>query len=403
MERSILHCDLNNFYASVERLYDDSLKGVPVAVCGDEEARHGIVLAKSEEAKALGVKTGDAIWQAKEKCPEIRVVPPHFRRYVTYSALVREIYQEYTDLVESFGMDECWLDVTASHLAFGDGVEIARQIRRRTREELGLTISVGISFNKVFAKLGSDLKKPDAQTHISRENFTTVVWPQPVESLLFVGPRSAAVLHQFGIHTVGDLAGADDKFLKMKFGKNGEIMKQNALGEDKTPVLPAAFEPPMKSVGHGHTAAKDIETREEVWTLILALSQEIGEKLRFYGKVAGGIAIDCKDNGFLTKSLQKKLAVPTCHTMAIAREAYALFCSRYVFSRPLRSLTVRAISLERDEGTQLSVFTGKETLREEKLDEVTDKIRGKYGKSALVSARLLDPVLPDSDGYTPFH
>lgn len=403
MERCILHCDLNNFYASVERLYDDNLKGVPLAVCGDTEARHGIVLAKSEEAKALGVKTGDAIWQAKEKCPDLRVVPPHFQRYVTYSALVREIYGEYTDLVESFGMDECWLDVSASRLAFGDGVKIAEEIRRRCREELGLTISAGISFNKVFAKLGSDLKKPDAQTHITRENFPQVVWPLPVEDLLFVGPKSSAILHQFGIHTIGDLARADDLFLQMKFGKNGAVMKENARGNDKTPVLPFDFEPPMKSVGHGHTASKDLETKEEVWTLILALSQEIGEKLRFYSKSAGGIAIDVKDNSFLVRSLQKTLVTPTSHTMTIAKEAFDLFCTRYPFTRPLRSVTVRAISLTKCEGMQYSMFQEKDFFREERIDKVTDKIREKYGKSALVNARLLDPVLPDSEGYTPFH
>ena len=403
MDRSILHCDMNNFYASVERLFDPTLQGVPVAVCGDEELRHGIVLAKSEEAKKCGVKTGDAIWEAKQKCPEIRIVPPRFDRDVTYSRYAREIYLEYTDLVESFGLDECWLDVTASRLAFGDGVHIATQIRDRIRTELGLTISVGISFNKIFAKLGSDLKKPDAQTHIPRGTFREQIWPLPVESILGVGPKAAYVLHRFGFHTLGKLALADDYFLRLQFGKMGAVLKGYARGEDLSPVLPCDFEPPMKSIGHGTTVAKDLETPEEVWTLILALSQEIGEKLRFHKKRAQGIALVCKDRNFFAKTLQKRLLLPTDCTMTLAREAFSLFRERYVFREPLRSVTVRAIDLMREEAQQLSLLTTREDVRAERIDAVTDSIRARFGKAALTPARLLSSEpLPDLHGYVPF-
>lgn len=403
MDRSILHCDMNNFYASVERLFDPTLQGVPVAVCGDEELRHGIVLAKSEEAKKCGVKTGDAIWEAKQKCPEIRIVPPRFDRYVTYSRYAREIYLEYTDLVESFGLDECWLDVTASRLAFGDGVHIATQIRDRIRTELGLTISVGISFNKIFAKLGSDLKKPDAQTHIPRATFREQIWPLPVESILGVGPKAAYVLHRFGFHTLGKLALADDYFLRLQFGKMGAVLKGYARGEDLSPVLPCDFEPPMKSIGHGSTVAKDLETPEEVWTLILALSQEIGEKLRFHKKRAQGVALVCKDRNFFAKTLQKRLLLPTDCTMTLAREAFSLFRERYVFREPLRSVTVRAIDLMREEAQQLSLLTAREDVRAERIDAVTDSIRTRFGKNALTPARLLSSEpLPDLHGYVPF-
>ena len=403
MDRSILHCDMNNFYASVERLFDPALQGVPVAVCGDEEMRHGIVLAKSEEAKRCGVKTGDAIWEAKQKCPEIRIVPPRFDRYVTYSRYAREIYLEYTDLVESFGLDECWLDVTASRLAFGDGVKIATEIRNRTRSELGLTISVGISFNKIFAKLGSDLKKPDAQTHIPRQSFREQIWGLPVESILGVGPKAAYILHRFGFHTLGALANADDYFLRLQFGKMGAVLKGYAQGEDLSPVLPCDYEPPMKSISHGLTVAKDLESTEEVWTLILSLSQEIGEKLRFHKKRAQGIALVCKDRNFFTKTLQKRLLLPTDCTMTIATEAFALFRERYLFREPLRSVTVRAIDLVREEAKQLSLLTEREDLRGERLDRVTDAIRSRFGKSALTPARLhtAEP-LPDLHGYVPF-
>ena len=403
MDRSILHCDMNNFYASVERLFDPALKGVPVAVCGDEEMRHGIVLAKSEEAKKCGVKTGDAIWQAKQKCPEIRIVPPRFDRYVTYSREAREIYLEYTDLVESFGLDECWLDVTASRLAFGDGVTIATEIRNRIRTELGLTISAGISFNKIFAKLGSDLKKPDAQTHIPREGFREQIRDLPVESILGVGPKAAFILHRFGFHTLGALAEADDYFLRLQFGKMGAVMKGYARGEDLSPVLPYDYEPPMKSIGHGLTVSKDLESAEEVWTLILALSQEIGEKLRFHKKRAMGIALVCKDRNFFTKTLQKRLCLPTDCTMTIATEAFALFRERYAFREPLRSVTVRAIDLVREEAQQLSLLTAREDVRGERLDQVTDAIRARFGKDALTPARLLKAEpLPDLHGYVPF-
>ena len=403
MDRSILHCDMNNFYASVERLFYPELVGIPIAVCGDEELRHGIVLAKSEEAKKCGVKTGDAIWEAQQKCPEIRIVPPRFDRYVTYSRYAREIYQEYTDLVESFGLDECWLDVTASRLAFGDGVQIATELRNRVRGELGLTISIGISFNKIFAKLGSDLKKPDAQTHIPREGFREQIRDLPVESILGVGPKAAFILHRYGFHTLGKLAEADDYFLRLQFGKMGAVLKGYARGEDNSPVLPCDYEPPMKSIGHGTTVARDLETAEEVWTLILALCQEIGEKLRFHHKRAQGIAIVCKDRNFFTKTLQKRLVLPTDCTMTLAREAFALFRERYQFREPLRSVTVRAIDLIREEAQQLSLLTAREDVRGERLDQVTDAIRSRFGKDALTCARLLTTEpLPDLHGYVPF-
>ena len=403
MKRSILHCDMNNFYASVERLYDKRLLGKPVAVCGDAELRHGIVLAKSEEAKRCGVKTGEAIWQAKAKCPELVTVPTHFDRYVRFSRMAKALYCEYTDLVESFGLDECWLDVTASRLAFGDGVTIGEAIRRRVREELGLTVSVGVSYNKVFAKLGSDLKKPDALTEIRPEDVPEKVWPLPVEELLWIGPKAAGTLHRFGIHTLGQLAVADDRFLAMQFGKNGAMMKENARGEDGSPVLPFDAEPPMKSIGHGMTVPRDLVTPEEVWLLIFALFQEVGKKLRFHKRLAHGVAIHCKDRYFTVKSFQRRLSEPTDCTGALAVEAYRLFLERYRFSEPIRAITVRAIDLENvSSGQQLSLFTDPRQLRGQVLDEACDRIQSRFGPQAISAASLLKIHVPEDEGYVPF-
>ncbi len=402
MDRSILHCDMNNFYASVERLFDPELAGVPVAVCGEKELRHGIVLAKSEEAKKCGVKTGDPIWKALNDCPELRIVPPHFDRYMTYSRLAKEIYLEYTDLVESFGPDECWLDVTASRMAFGDGVGIAKEIRNRCRKELGLTVSVGISFNKVFAKLGSDLKKPDAQTYLPREDMAEKIWPLPVESMLGIGKSSADVLHRFGIDTLGKLAHTDDYLLHLKFGKRGKEMKRFARGEDDSPVLPADAHIPAKSVGRGLTTPKDLETEEEVWTLILALARDVGQKLRAIGMQARGVAIECRTKSLLTSSLQKKLPCPTNTSAVLAKAAFSLFRQRYLFHEPLRSLTVRATDLA-EESTQLSLFTRSEEEREAALDRIGDHLSARFGKNVLTPARLLRQDLPDTADYLPFH
>ena len=301
-------------------------------------------------------------------------------------------------------MDECWLDVTSSRMAFGTGEVIGGEIRRRIRKELGLTISVGISFNKVFAKLGSDLKKPDATTLIPPDGFQSIVWPLPVEDLLWVGPKSASLLHRFGIDTIGQLAHANSDLMRMKFGKKGMQMKEAAAGMDASPVLPCDAEPPMKSIGHGVTLPRDLTEPEEVRLLIFALCQRIGEQLRFHEKLACGIALDCKDCSFFVKSLQKKLTLPSDCTATLAEEAFRLFRERYAFRTPLRSLSVRAIDLKkRSEGTQLSLFDTPRDRRSELLDRVGDRLREKYGKNALVSASLLHYSLPDDNvECTPF-
>ena len=272
-DRVILHCDLNCFFASVELLSHPDLRDIPTAVCGDPASRHGIILAKNEPAKRLGIQTAETIWQAKKKCPGLVLLPPHHGLYREYSRRVNAIYEQYTDLVEPFGIDESWLDITGSmHLFGGDPKAIADALRRRLRQELGLTISVGVSFNKVFAKLGSDYKKPDATTVISRENWQDIVWPLPVGDLLFVGRAAGRVLHQYGLETIGQLAACSPQMLETLLGKLGLQLHEYANGLDGSPVRPAGQQEPVKSVGNGTTFPKNLTRWEEVQRGLAVLS-----------------------------------------------------------------------------------------------------------------------------------
>ena len=289
-ERVILHSDMNSFYASVEMMLNPELKGKPVAVCGSTEERHGIVLAKSDLAKKAGVKTGMVNWEARQLCPGLIVVPPQYDQYLKYSKLARQIYHRYTDLVEPYGMDECWLDVTGSGVC-GTGMEIAEAIRQTTKEELGLTVSIGVSFNKIFAKLGSDMKRPDAITCIEADSFREKIWCLPASDLLGVGRATEKILSGYGIHTIGELAATSDDFLKCRLGKNGLAIKKYANGLDDSPVMRFDYVSPVKSIGHGITTMQDLENNAEVWCVMLELVQEIGTKLRTHKKKAGGIAI----------------------------------------------------------------------------------------------------------------
>ena len=292
MDRVILHIDMNNFYASVETLYDPSLRDVPMAVGGDRERRHGIVLAKNMLAKAKGVKTAEALWEAERKCPGIRFVPPHFDRYAKYSRLAKSIYAQYTDMVESFGLDECWLDVTGSTRLFGSGREIAEEIRLRIREELGLTVSVGVSFNKIFAKLGSDYRKPDAVTEITRENFREIVWPLDAGALLFVGKSTQAALRKYGMRTIGDVAQADRRLLRRLLGKNGEQLSIYANGEDMAPVARIGEAEELKSVSNSTTAIHDLRDDGEIRAELYMLSESVAHRLQ---RAAFGAQVQPRD------------------------------------------------------------------------------------------------------------
>ena len=318
--RNILHSDMNNFYASVECMLNPSLKGKPVAVCGSVEERHGIVLAKNYPAKAYGVQTGEAVWQAQQKCPGLVIVSPHFDEYIKYSKLAREVYSRYTNQVEPYGMDECWLDISEYN---GRNPEaVAYEIKETMKEELGLTVSVGVSFNKIFAKLGSDMKKPDAVTVIPQNSFKEKIWHLPASDLLFVGRATKRTLDRFCIRTIGDLANTAPEFLKSYLGVHGLKLWQYANGLDNSPVMYEDYRPVVKSVGHGTTTKSDLASNEEVWITILELSQDIGHRLKKLGMNCMGISICIRNEDLMHKEWQQKLNFATQSPFVIAKLAY---------------------------------------------------------------------------------
>lgn len=385
MLRSILHCDMNNFYASVECMLDPALKKYPIAVCGSVEERHGIVLAKNYKAKAFDVKTGDAVWQAKQKCKDLVVVPPHYEEYIKYSKLARSVYERYTDQVEPYGMDECWLDISGTESLFGSPEKVANEIRETMKFELGLTISVGVSFNKIFAKLGSDMKKPDAVTVIPKDTFKEKIWGLPAADLLGVGRATQRVLDSYCIRTIGDLANNDPEFLRRRLGKNGVVLWNYANGNDLSLVAKKDFVSPIKSVGHGITTVADLEKPEQVWPVFLELTQDIGHKLRVHGLSAEGVAIHIRDNTLNTRQWQTKIALPTQSPMIIAKTAFQLFEKRYGWNNPIRSVTVQAINLvPQDTPRQIDMFM--DAAKQDKLERMekcVEEIRRRFGKDSI--------------------
>ena len=392
MDRAILHCDMNNFYASVECMLDPSIRNMPVAVCGSAEERRGIVLAKNYFAKDFGVKTGDAIWQAKKKCPNLVVVDkPHFNEYSKYSRLARNLYREYTDLVEPMGMDECWLDVTASTRLFGKPQKIADELRERVKKEFNLTISVGVSFNKTFAKHGSDLKKPDATTVISRENFKDVVWPLPVSSLIGIGRKTTEKLKQVFIYTVGDLARTKEERLKALFGKNGIALYNCANGLENEEVQKYEELDEVKSISHGITTVKDLTTNDEVWKVMLELTQEIGLKLRAKKLRAGGVSVSIRDNELYWEQFQSKFKSSEQSSINIAHMAFKLFKERYNWDKKIRNVTVSVMYLTPEDAMeQTSIFdTLYQKDKVEKAEKVMESLNIKYGSEIVKNASLI--------------
>ena len=393
MDRVIFHCDLNSFYASVELRSRPDLQNVPVAVCGDPTSRHGIILAKNEPAKKFGVQTAETIWQAKKKCPELVLLPPHHKLYRQVSKEVNTIYEQYTDLVEPFGIDESWLDVSGSlHLFGGDAGQLADDIRARLRQEVGLTISVGVSFNKVFAKLGSDYKKPDATTVISRENWRDIVWPLPVGDLLFVGRAAQRTLGQYGVETIGQLAACKPEMLEQLMGKMGAQLYRYANGLDDAPVRPQHQREPVKSVGNSTTFPENLTRWEEIRSGLQLLSDSVAGRLRKEGLYCGGVAVAVKDAQFRTVSRQMRLGAPTHLMRDIFEAAQELTRRIWKAPTPVRLLSVTALYItdSADSYQQLDLLAGDAPLRDqrqEQLESAMDAIRGKYGRDAIAFGR----------------
>ena len=391
MERIILHSDCNSFYASVECLHHPEIREKPVAVGGDIEQRHGIILAKNQLAKQFHVSTGEAIWRAKQKCPELIVLPPNFPLYLRFSRLARDIYLDYSNRVEPFGLDEAWLDITSSENQKDKGERTAHEIRKRIREELGITVSIGVSYNKIFAKLGSDYRKPDAVTMITKENYRQIAWPLPVSDLLYVGPATKRKLNGFGVHTIGELAQTPVEILRSKFGKIGDILWCFSNGLDSSPVADFQNQPVVKSIGNSTTAPRDLERDEDVKMILYVLADSVARRLREQGLKGRTIHISVRDNSLFSFTRQKSLGFYTNLTEEIAGEALSLFREHYQWKRPVRSIGISVSDLEA--GTicsQTSLFCD-EVKREkmERLDNTVDRLKARFGTFAVQPAVLL--------------
>lgn len=400
-DRTILHCDMNGFYASVECVLDSTLVGHPVAVCGDPAKRHGIILAKNEQAKKFGVQTAEAIWQARQKCPQLVLVAPHYEAYDHYSRLANAIYERYTDRVEPFGIDESWLDVTGGVALLGDGVTIADSIRAAVREEMGLTVSVGVSFNKIFAKLGSDYKKPDATTLITRQHGKRIVWPLPVEALLYVGRSAKEVLHKIGIYTIGELAKSNKTNLIQKLGTLGGKIHDYANGLDDEPVASLYDDKaPPKSIGKGHTFEHDLVLIEEIHAGVIRLCDSVAGSLRQVGLKCRTVQLSIKDPQFKVIQRSHTLASPTCSTKGLIDTVLALLAKHWTGQAPIRALTVTASQLVSPNEAQRAMVQGDlfadcganlsspntpqpESRKVDEAERAVDSIRQKFGKGAI--------------------
>ena len=396
MNRTILHSDCNCFYASVELLHHPELRGKPVAVGGDPEARHGIVLTADYTAKRRGVKTGMALWQARQVCPDIIFLPPRMDLYLRFSRMAQEIYAEYTDKREPYGIDESWLDVTDSVSLKGDGYHIAQEIRSRMKKELGITVSVGVSFNKIFAKLGSDYKKPDAITTMNKDEYRDKAWPLPVSDLLYVGSATNNKLRGIGIRTIGDLARTEESLLVRKLGKMGSILWAFANGYDESPVKIENTSAPIKSVGNSTTTPKDMETDEDVKIVLYILAESVAARLRENGFRCRTVEISIRDKDLLHFSKQVKLQNASNITREIAEAGYKLYKESYrmpadehelknsrpeFYQKPLRSIGIRGTDLVTDYfWEQLDMFMDPQAREKQmKMDETVDIIRKRFG------------------------
>lgn len=395
--RTILHVDLNNFYANVECLYNPALRDKPVAVAGDPENRHGIILAKNMPAKKLGVKTGEAIWQAKNKVPDLICVPPQYDKYLRFSRAARQIYYRFTDQVEAFGIDECWLDVSGSLNLYGTGPEIAEKIRRTMKDELGLTVSVGVSWNKIFAKFGSDYKKPDAVTCIKQDNYQDIIWKKPASELLYVGHATERKLKGIAIFTIGDLARRDPALLKLTLGKWGVILSDFARGLDSSPVRVIDERSAVKSIGNGVTTPRDITNADDAKIVYICLAESVAARLRENALKCTGVEITLRDNSLYTVTRQMQLPYPTCYAEDILKAAMQLLYRNYDFYRNkhLRSIGLRGINLVTAEtGYQLDMFALDTTDKKDKLAKAVDQLRRRFGYDAVLRAAcLLDKQL----------
>ena len=384
------------FYASVEMQRHPELRDKPLAVCGSQEDRHGIVLTANYIAKPRGVKTGMAIWQARQCCPNLVVLPPDMAEYIRISKMAREIYEDYTDQVEPFGLDESWLDVTGSVGLFGSPMTIAKEISDRIKFELGITASIGVSDNKITAKLGSDYKKPDAITRIEADNYKEIVYPLPVSDLLYVGPATTRKLYSIGVSTIGQLAECPVDILTHKLGKMGAVLHMFANGRDVSPVQKSDHIPNVRSVGNSATTPRDLVNDEDVHLMLYLLAESVASRMRELVSRCTVVEVYVRDVDLNSFCRQRKLQNPTCSSSEIAQVAFELFRASYRWEKPVRSIGVRGAGLvEMDSCLQLSMFQDdKKRDKWERIDATVDKLRERYGYMSVQRALMMtDPLL----------
>ncbi len=388
MEKQILHIDCNKFYASVECFLHPELRDKPVAVGGSEKERHGIILTKNEIAAKYNLYAGEPIWQAKQKCPDLIVVEPNFPVYMEFSKRVKGVLESYTDLIEPFGLDESWIDVTGDWSR--TGAEIADQIRKRIKNEIGITVSIGVSFNKTFAKLGSDYKKPDAVTIISRSNFKEIVWPLPCRNLLMIGRSTSKKLAGYGIYTIGELANTDTNFLRNILGKNGETLQHCARGLDTSPVMHKDFANNIKSIGNSVTTHRDMVNNEDIKIVFTVLAESVAQRMREHHLKASTVAISIRTKSLDSFTRQCRLSAPTNVSNEIVKEAMILFKNNYSWNEPVRSIGVSVTNFDFETAVQFD-FSGSVQKREklERLENAVDRLRKKYGENCIQKATVL--------------
>ena len=399
MEKQILHVDCNKFYASVECYLHPELRGHPVAVGGSTEDRHGIILTKNEIASKYNLTVGEPIWKAKQKCPDLIVVPPHFSTYMEFSKKVRSILEDYTDLIEPFGLDESWIDVTGDW--YKSGEEIAEEIRNRVKEEVGITVSIGVSYNKIFAKLGSDYKKPDAITVINKANYKDIVFPLPCSDLLMVGSKTTRKLNYYGIYTIGDLANADLKLLRGIFGKNGEMLWRFANGYDTSPVRHMDLSSEVKSIGNSSTLNRDLLNNEDVKIVFTVLAESVARRMRKLKVKGTTLLIYVRDNQLTNLVRQCKMSVPTNVSLEIIKNAMDLFKANYSWDRPIRSLGISVTDFDADYIPQFDLLkTVEKREKLERLDTAVDALKDRYGNYCIQrGVALIDTKLSHFNPY----
>lgn len=408
MARIILHADLNNCYASIEMLHHPKLRGHPVAVGGSAEMRHGIILARNYEARPYGITVGQTLWEARQKCPGLIIVPPDYDKYLRFSRMFRAILSDYSPRVEPFGLDESFLDVTGIHMRGGDGQAIADDIRERVKFELGVTVSVGVSYNKIFAKLGSDLKKPDATTVITEGNYRDVAWPLPAADLFGVGRRMQLKLAKYGIKTIGDIANCDPALLQNWFGKWGLFLHVYANGRDNSPVAETGVESAVKSIGNSSTCPRDLENDLDAHIVFQNLAESVAERMREQGFMAKTVQISLRTNDLFWFERQMQLTQPTHVSTELCAAAMTLLRQNWSWERPLRSIGIRGANLVPiSQPRQLYLFYDeKRREKAERLEYAIDDIRRRFGHYAVDRALLLlDDKLgklnPKSDHLNP--